>query len=190
MTLKELLGDAFKEDLTVDDISTALAGISFPDQASEIEKLKSLVSKANSEAAGYKKQLQERMTEEEKQKAETEEKWTQMEQKLAQLEKDKAVGENTRDLLALGYDEALAVETAQAMYENNWAKVKENQKKHQDARDQKLRAELLQQTPAPQGGNQTPDVVTKEQFAKMDFVEMMKLHETNPELYKSLTEDS
>ena len=66
--LSDLLGDAYKEGMTEDEISTALESIGSTRQTSgtdgEIEKLKKRLSEVNSESAGYKKRLRELQTKE------------------------------------------------------------------------------------------------------------------------------
>lgn len=60
MNLKDLLGDAYKDGMTVEEIEAALVDITLSsNDSSEIERLKAALSKSNSEAAGYKKQLRE-----------------------------------------------------------------------------------------------------------------------------------
>ena len=66
MNIKDLIGDAYKEGMSVEDINKALEGIEMPtDNSAEIDKLKAALSKSNSEAADYKKQLREKMSAEE-----------------------------------------------------------------------------------------------------------------------------
>lgn len=57
--LSDLLGNAYKEGMTEEEISTALqsAGAGAKDNEAEVNRLKAQLSKANSEAADYKKQL-------------------------------------------------------------------------------------------------------------------------------------
>ena len=69
MNLKEVLGDAYKEGMTFEEVEAALEKVNVPeDNSAEIERLKNALSKSNSEAAGYKKQLREKMTEDEQKK--------------------------------------------------------------------------------------------------------------------------
>ena len=63
MNIKDLLKDAYKEGMTVEDIENALKDIDLPtDNSAEIDRLKTALSKSNSEAADYKKQLREKMS--------------------------------------------------------------------------------------------------------------------------------
>ena len=76
MDLKELLGDNYKDGMTVDEISEALKGITMPkDNSAEIAKLKESVSKANSEASQYKKELNAKLSDDERKAKEDAEKW-------------------------------------------------------------------------------------------------------------------
>ena len=66
MNIKDLLKDAYKEGMTLEDVENALKDIDLPtDNSAEIDRLKNALSKSNSEAADYKKQLREKMTAEE-----------------------------------------------------------------------------------------------------------------------------
>ena len=63
MKIKDLLKDAYKEGMTIEEIESALEGIEMPtDMTGEVDRLKNALSKSNSEAADYKKQLRERQT--------------------------------------------------------------------------------------------------------------------------------
>mgnify|MGYP003194734982 CR=1 FL=1 len=63
MKLNVLLGDAYKEGMTADEIISALEKVADPN--AEIEKLRNAVTKANGEAAEYKKQLKAKRTDDE-----------------------------------------------------------------------------------------------------------------------------
>ena len=67
--LSDLLGSAYKEGMTEDEISTALQTVGQGNEA-EINRLKAALSKANSEAADYKKQLRTKQTDDEAAEAE------------------------------------------------------------------------------------------------------------------------
>lgn len=189
MTLKELLGTEYKEGMTLEEVSTALAGITFPsDQSAEIEKLRGLVSKANSEAKTYKDKLSAKMSEEEKAASEQAELLATMKAELDAYKQKDAINENTRSLLSLGYDEALAEQTAKAMYEGDMKTVMANHKAFIDGVKANVKSEILADTPAPKGGADKPvATVTREQFDKMGFVEMMNFKNENPELYAEFT---
>lgn len=47
---------------------------------------------------------------------------------------------------------------------------------------------MMSGTTKPQGSSGALKTVTREQFAKMDYAQMEKLFEENPELFKQLNE--
>ena len=63
MKLSVLLGDAYKDGMTADEIISAIEKVADPN--AEIEKLRNAVTKANGEAAEYKKQLKAKRTDDE-----------------------------------------------------------------------------------------------------------------------------
>jgi hypothetical protein len=55
MKIQDLLKDAYKEGMTIEEIEYALADVEIPaDQSAEIERLKTALSKSNSENAEWK----------------------------------------------------------------------------------------------------------------------------------------
>ena len=154
MKIKDLLKDAYREGMTLEEIETALAEIELPgDNAAEIKRLKDAVSKANSEAADYKKQLRAKQTDDEAAEAKRKEEFEKLQSDHNELLHKMAVSENKAKLLALGYDEALAGETAEAMAKGETDKVFAAQQKHQEAIEKKIRADILKDTPKPTGGS-------------------------------------
>ena len=148
MNIKDLLKDAYKEGMSVEDIEAALAGIELPtDNSAEIERLKTALSKSNSEAADYKKQLREKMSEDERKAKEDADKMEDLQTKYDALLKESTISKNKARLIALGYDDALAGEVAEAMAEGDTEKVFAAQKKHLDSVEKKVREEVLKDTP-------------------------------------------
>lgn len=187
MNIKDLLKDAYKEGMTVEEIETALAGIELPtDNSAEIERLKNALSKSNSEAADFKKQLREKMTADEIKAKEDAEKQEKLQSDYDALVKKVTISENKAKLLALGYEDKLATETAEAMANGELDKVFANQKKHLEAVEKKIRQDILKDTPKPDGGN-TGTTITKEQFDAMGYTERLKVFNENPEIYKEYT---
>lgn len=93
------------------------------------------------------------MTEEEAAKAKAEEEKAAMQARLEELERDKQVNEYTAQFLGIGYDKDLARETAEALQKGDMNMVFLNQSKFAAAREKKLKAELLKDTPKPAAGN-------------------------------------
>ena len=187
MNIKDLLKDAYKEGMTVEEIETALASIELPtDNSAEIERLKNALSKSNSEAADFKKQLREKMTADEIKAKEDAEKQEKLQNDYDALVKKVTISENKAKLLALGYEDKLANETAEAMANGELDKVFANQKKHLEAVEKKIRQDILKDTPKPDGGN-SGATITKEQFDAMGYTERLKVFNENPEIYKEYT---
>lgn len=186
MNLRDLLGDAYKDGMTVEEIEAALGDITpSSNDSSEIERLKAALSKSNSEAAGYKKQLREKMTEDEQKAQKEAEERAELQEKYDNLLRKTEVSENKARLLALGYDEKLANETAEAMVSGDLEKVFTNQLKHQQNLEKKIRADVLKDTPPPVGGN-GDDVMTLEKLKQMSPEQRYEFSIKNPEQYKTL----
>ncbi len=148
------------------------------------------VSKANfdktaSELANYKKQLREKLTEEEAKAAKDKEEHEALLARVAELEKEKSVNEYLTSYLAMGYDEKLAKSSAEAIVSGDMKTVFANQKTHNENREKTLRAELLKETPPPDGGG-TPPAMTMEKFKAMSAQERYDFSVKNPEEYKYL----
>ena len=131
-------------DMTPEQKLAALEAFEYEDNAAELEKQKNALSKANSEAAEWKRKHNALLSEEEKKKQEDADKLAQMEQELADLRKGKTVSEYKAKFVAQGYDEALAEETAQAFADGDSAKVFANQSKFLE--------EYAKKTPKPTPG--------------------------------------
>ena len=186
MNIKDLLKDAYKEGMSVEEIENALKDIDLPtDNSAEIDRLKTALSKSNSEAADYKKQLREKMTAEEAKAKEDAEKYEEIVKERDALLREKTIATHKAQYLALGYDEKLANDTAEAMVNGETDKVFANQKKHLEAVEKKIRADVLKDTPKPEGGNGS-DTMTKEKFSKMPIAEQHKYSVEHPEEYKKL----
>lgn len=186
MNVKDLLGDAYKEGMTLEEIETALESIELPaDNSAEIERLKSALSKSNSEAADFKKQLREKMTADEVKAKEDAESREKLQNDYDELLKKVTISENKAQLLAIGYDDALAAETAEAMVNGDLTKVFINQKKHIEAVEKKVRSELTKNTPKAEGGNSNIGI-TKEALLKMSSGDRLKFSQEHPEEYKNL----
>lgn len=186
MNLKEVLGDVYKEGMTFEEVEAALEKVTVPeDNSAEIERLKNALSKSNSEAAGYKKQLREKMTEDEQKKQKEQEEREELQNKYDKLLHESVIAKNKAKLVALGYEEALADETAEAMADGDSDKVFANQQKHLASFEKKVRAEALKDTPKP-----TPDgdskTMTLEKFRKLNPTERHKFYTEHPEEYKEL----
>ena len=153
--LSDLLGEAYKEGMTEEEISTALqtAGAGQSNTA-EIDKLKAQLSKANSEAADYKKQLRGKQTADEAAAAEQKAAMDKLTQENADLKRSFALSDKKAKLIAMGYDEKLADSTAVAMVDGDMDTVMANQAKFNESREKAIQAELVKKTPRPAAGSE------------------------------------
>jgi hypothetical protein len=184
MDYKKMLGEAYRDDMTAEEIVKALEAVDDPqDNSAEIAKLKKSVSDANSEAAKYKKELKDKMSEEEKKQAADAER----EAHYAELERKINVSEHKAKFLEVGFDADTAQETAEALCDGKLDVLFSNLDTFKATLEKKFKADLVNKTPVkPDGGNPTT-TVTKEQFAKMGYTERVKLQSEHPELYNELT---
>lgn len=186
MNIKDLLKDAYKEGMTVEEIEAALADVELPtDQTAEVERLRNALSKSNSENAEWKKKHREALSEEERKAQETADLIKQLQDQNEALLRESNVSKNKAKFLAMGYEEALANDAAQAMVDGDMEKVFTCQQKHQEAFEKKIRADALKGTPKP-----VPDkgdgAITREQVSKMSVSERIKFYNENPEQYKEI----
>ena len=187
MDIKALLGDTYKEGMTLTEIETALAAVELPTDNTEIERLKAAVSKSNSEAAELKKQLRTKLTEDEVAKLKDAEDREKLQSDYNALLTKVTISENKAKLLAIGYDDKLADETAEAMVNGELEKVFTNQKKHMENLEKKIRADVLKETPKPAPGGAGGKGITQEQFDAMGYTERLKVFNEQPELYNEFT---
>lgn len=139
-------------EMTPEQKLAALEGYEYEDNLAELEKQKNAVSKANSEAAEWKRKHNALLSEDEKKKQEDAEKLTQMEQELTELREAKRVSEFKAKFIAQGYEEALAEDTAKAMAKGDSAKVFANQSKFLEDYAKRVKADALKKTPKPTPG--------------------------------------
>lgn len=189
VSIKTLLGDKYKEGMTLDEMENLLAELDLHDDedSKTIEKLKNSVSKGNSEASEWKKKYQATLTEQEQKETARAEELESLKQELAGFKKTAQIAEYKAELLALGYSDELAAKTAQAMSDGDMKTVFTNHKTAFEARLADEKKKILKGTPAPSGGEKGKDV-TKEQFKGMTLAEKQALATENPTLYQSLTE--
>lgn len=118
----------------------------------ELEKLKAALSRANGEAAEYKRQLREKQTEAERAEAERAEQDKAMREELETLRKEKRVSDYTGKCLALNMDADLAGKTAAALADGDMDSVFECLKAFVDATVKRLNNEALNRQPGLSAG--------------------------------------
>ncbi len=173
------------DKMTPEEKLAVLEAFEYEDNASELERYKNAASKANSEAAEWRKKHNALLTDEEQKKQANEEELTALRAKVEAMEKEKLVAGHKAEFLALGFDEALADATAKALAEGDTAKVFANQKKFLETHDKTLKADLLKDTPTPPPGD-GGETMTLDKLKKMSSQERYEYSTKNPEDYKKL----
>ena len=118
----------------------------------EVEKLKAALSRANGEAAEYKRQLREKQTEAERAEAERAEADKAMREELETLRKEKRVSDYTGKCLALNMDADLAGKTANALADGDMESVFDCLKAFVEATTTRLNNEALNRQPGLSAG--------------------------------------
>lgn len=193
MSLKALLGDAYREDMTAAEIEAALAGRRIVD-ADSLPKMvsKEVFDKTASELARYKKELkalqEQNMTAEERLKAELEKAQEMQASYAKELSKLRAkevfveagLKEDEYESIlemVVSDDTDATVVRAKAMID-----LIESQKK---AVEKAVKAQLLKDTPKPPAGAAPGGAMTKEDFRKLTLAEKQRFAKENRELYEA-----
>ena len=119
-----------------------------PDSNAEITKLKTALSKANSEAADWKRQFRDTQTAAERAEAERAEAEKAMQEELKALRRGKVVDEYAKKCMGMGYDAELAAECAEAMADGRFNDVFNAQQKFMEARTKEIEAAALNKQPS------------------------------------------
>ncbi len=173
-------------EMSAEDKIKALESYVIDDGTETINKLKESLNNASSQAAEWKKKHNALLDEDARKKQEQEETFAQMQKELDSLKKEKTIASYTAKYTALGYDEQLAKETAEAIASGDIDKVIANQGKYTQSLETKIKADILKGTDKPPAGKVGNETITKEQFDKMSYAEKTKLYESDKELYDKL----
>ena len=141
-------------EMSAEEKLAALEGyeIDIPKNADETDRLKAALSKANSEAAEWKRALREKQTEQERAEAERAEREKAVEEELRNLRRDKTVSGYVAQCLALGYDKDLALKAANAMADNDAASIFACQQEFLEAKQKEMEATALNRQPTITAG--------------------------------------
>ena len=145
-------------EMTPEQKLAALEGYEYEDHSEELERQRAAVTKANGEAAEWKRKHTALLSEDEKKKQEDADKLASMEKELAELRKGKVVSDYKAKFVAQGYSEELADETAKALADGDMTKVFANQQKFLTDYAKGVKAEALKGTPKPPAGGSSTDV--------------------------------
>lgn len=177
--LKTLLGDAYQEGMSFEDINAALEEKEFIDKGVlESYVPKSMFDKTASEVAEYKKKLKATLTEAEQTAQLESERQTAIEEELKALRRTTKVSEFEKNYLKLGYDSETASKIAEATHDGDMDTVFNLQGKFLENKQKALKSELLKDMPGAISGNKTDIDYSKqiqEAQATGDFVRVSAL---------------
>lgn len=194
--LKELIG--YKDGMSADEIFEALGKANVDVQNdddhngtdnSEIDKYKGLISKANAEAAKYKKELKAKLSEQEAKELERNTQFEAMEEEIKALKQEKAKASYVSKFATLGYSSEQANLAAEAFMNNDIDALTKAQSAYLASKEDSIKEELMKATPKPKSietGNGVPEAMTKERLYKMSLQDRLKFAHENPEEYKAL----
>ena len=141
------------------------------DNGDEVTKLKTALSKANSDAAEWKRQFREKQSEAERAEAERKEHEQAVEDELRTLRRDKTVSGYVAQCLALGYDKDLALRAAEAMADGDAASILACQQDFLESKQKEIEAAALNKQPTLTSG--APPTA---QQAEQDAENKLRLH--------------
>lgn len=172
-------------EMSPEDKLKALEEFDIPDPDYSGYVKKDLYDKTASELAAKKKELKDKLTDEEQAKLEREQETQELRDNYQKLLRESNISKATAKFLALGYDDKLAAETAEAYVDGDTEKVFANQQKAQAAFEKRIRADALKDTPKP-----TPDgdskTMTLKQLRAMTPQERYQYSVEHPSEYKEL----
>lgn len=186
-TLKELLGNAYREDMTLAEIEEATKAMNLADLSGggyvSIGKYNSLAQ----ERDDYKSKYTDTLTEAQK----AEQAALEKEKKFAEIMRENNINRYSKKLAGTVKDEAKLTEIATLMADGKYEDAFEKQSAYIAEANAKLEEEykqkMMQTNPQAQAGSGSGGEITAEQFSKMGLAERTKLYNENPEIYNKLT---
>ena len=157
------------------------------DMKAELERYKNANSKANSEAAEYKRKLKEMESKAAAGTSDTEKQMAELKEQIETLQREKSLSEKKASFLKLGMNEELANKCSEAFVNGDGDSLFEGMTSFMDAHDKAFKAELLKTTPRPkdEGGN-PPPAMTLEKFRSLSTAEKMAFADDFPDEYEKL----
>lgn len=152
----------------------------------ELAKERRLREKANSEAAGYKKQLNAKMSEKERIDAEKAEREAERDEQFQQLMRENKINKVEKSYLALGYTADEAAKMAVAEVDEDFDAKLKIQLAVKKRWEKEKEAEFIKSRPQLNAGTGDGKTVTLEQFTKMGATERTKLKRSDPDGYERL----
>lgn len=178
--LKQLLGELFKEGMTLTELDPILKS-KFTALQTERDNFKKTSETNSSEASSWKKKYTETLSAAEQERLH----YQELEATNANLVKQSKISEQMATYTAIGYNSELAKKAATALVEGNMTEVINCQKEYNDKVKADYDARLIENTPTPPAGKKAK--ITKDDFDKMGYTEMVEFAKSNPTEYAEFT---
>lgn len=173
-------------EMSAEDKVKALESLEFDDKSAEVEKYKNATSKANSEAAEYKRQLKALEEKANAGASDTEKAMAEMKEQIETLQREKSISERKASFLKLGMEESIANKCSEAFTSGDSEAFFEAMGSFITEHDKTFKAELMKTTPRPSNEGGEPPKMTKEQFQKLSVGEKMAFANEHPDEYNEL----
>jgi hypothetical protein len=185
-TIRELLGDAYKEGMTFEEVETALATKNLADLSTGNYVAIGKYNSAISERDDFKAKYNAKLTEAEKEAEAAKER----EAHYKRMERENSIYKFTEKLGATISDKTILGEVATLMADGKYEEAFDKQNTYfaneRATLEEKVKQELMQSNPQSNPQNEGGGEITKEQFAQMGVAERTKLYKENPQLYSQL----
>lgn len=154
----------------------------------ELAKTKRALDKASSEAASYKKQYKQTLSEKEQYDMEAAEAKAKHDEEFEALKAKVAISELKDKFVTLGYSVEQATTAARAEYEGDIDTVLKIQLQARDEQMEAMKQKIMSEMPQPNigVGNTGGKQYTKEDFTNMTMIEKSELLHENKEEYERL----
>ena len=151
---------------------------------SENGKLKQAQTNASADASEWKKKYQSKLSEEEQAKAQQDEANAALQKELENLRTERNIAKYTAALSGpdIGMDADTAMAVAEALNSGETDKVFDGIRRFIASHDKALAEKAMLNNPTLPGGN-TTKTVTREEFDKMGYREMLAFKNEHPDLY-------
>lgn len=174
-------------EMSAEEKVKALEALEIEDNAAELERYKNATSKANSEAAEYKRKLKELEKKTTEGSSDTEKQMADLKEQIETLQREKTISERKASFLKFGMDESVADKCSEAFTNGDSEAFFGAMESFITDHDKAFKAELLKSTPRPNGeGGKTPPTMTLESLRKLSPVERMNFANEYPDEYNKL----
>lgn len=176
-------------EMSAEDKVKALEALEIDDNSAELERYKNANSKANSEAAEYKRQLKALQDKANAGASDTEKQMAELKEQIETLQREKCISERKASFLKLGMNDDFASKCSEAFTTGDSDSFFATMGSFLTEHDKTFKAELLKTTPRPkdEGGN-PPPAMTKEKFRTLSPAEKMAFVNEYPDEYNKLYE--